>query len=93
MLNLTNIADTADKGGHGYPKLSPEYIISSNPDLIILPGKKSSHIEKIIQRPGWKHISAVKNNKFFQVESDIASRWGPRVPEFANSIVDFLEPN
>ena len=93
MLNLKNIADNADKEGYGYPKLSPEYIISSNPDLIILPGKTSDHIIKMIERPGWKHISAVKNNKFLRVESDVASRWGPRLPEFANSIVDFLEPN
>ena len=93
MLNLTNIADEADKEGYGYPKLSPEYIISSNPDLIILPGKTSDHILKMIERPGWKHISAVKNNKFLRIESDIASRWGPRLTEFANSIVDFLEPN
>lgn len=93
MLNLTNIADEADKEGYGYPKLSPEYIISSNPDLIILPGKTSDHIVKMIKRPGWKHISAVKNNKFLRIESDIASRWGPRLTEFANSIVDFLEPN
>ena len=93
MLNLTNIADNADKGGHGYPKLSPEYIISSNPDIIILPGKNSSYIGRIIERPGWKHISAVKNKKFLRVEPDVASRWGPRVPEFANSIVGFLESN
>lgn len=93
MLNLTNIADNADKGGYGYPKLSPEYIISSNPDVIILPGKNSGYIGKIMKRPGWKHISAVRNKKFLRVEPDIASRWGPRVPEFANSIVGFLESN
>ena len=46
MLNLTNIADNADKEGYGYPKLSPEYIISSNPDVIILPGKNSGYIGK-----------------------------------------------
>ncbi len=93
MLNLKNIADGADKEGYGYPKLSPEYIISSNPDLIILPGKNSNQIIKIMKRPGWDHVNAVKSKKFIRIDRDIASRWGPRVLDFAASIVDFLEPN
>ena len=92
MLNLTNIADSADKGGFGYPKLSPEYIISSNPELIVLPGITKDQLNKIMKRPGWNQVTAVKNDNFLLVESDIASRWGPRVLEFASSIVEFLEP-
>ena len=36
LLGLQNIADQADPDGSGYPQLSQEYIIQSNPDLIFL---------------------------------------------------------
>ena len=91
MLNLINIADKADKARYGYPKLSPEFIIASNPELIVLPGKTENDLKKIMKRPGWKHIDAVKNDKFLRIDSDIASRWGPRVVDFAYSVVKFLE--
>src|SRR5262249_54757002 len=36
LLGLTDIADKADKSGSGYPKLSAEYIVAADPDLIVL---------------------------------------------------------
>ena len=45
LLGIINIADQVDKDGNGYPKLSPEYILLSNPDVIILPGKDFNYIE------------------------------------------------
>ena len=36
VLGLANVADKADKTGSGYPKLSAEYIVASDPDLIVL---------------------------------------------------------
>ena len=87
MLNFINIADQADQEGYGYPKLSPEYILSSNPDLIILPGKDANYIQKIKNRPGWSAISAVRNDAFLLIDPDIGSRWGPRIIDFATAIV------
>ena len=52
---------------------------------------KSEILKKIMKRPGWKHIDAVKNDKFLRIDSDIASRWGPRVVDFAYYVVKFLE--
>ena len=90
-LNFINIADPADKGEHGYPKLSPEHIIASNPDLIITTGENKERILKIKKRPGWKHINAIKNNMLLEIDPDIASRWGPRIINFASDIVNFVE--
>ena len=51
-LNYKNVADKADISNLGYPKLSPELIISENPDLIVLPGKDNKYVEKVKLRPG-----------------------------------------
>ena len=88
-LNYKNVADKADISNLGYPKLSPELIISENPDLIVLPGKDNKYVEKVKLRPGWGYIEAVKKNKFLLTNNDIASRWGPRIINFASILVEY----
>ena len=88
-LNYKNVADKADISNLGYPKLSPELIISENPDLIVLPGKDNKYVEKIKLRPGWSYIEAVKKNNFLLTNNDIASRWGPRILNFASILVEY----
>ena len=87
-LNYKNVADKADISNLGYPKLSPELIISENPDLIVLPGKDNKYVEKVKLRPGWGYIEAVKKNNFLLTNNDIASRWGPRILNFASILVE-----
>ena len=88
-LNYKNVADKADIRNLGYPKLSPELIISENPDLIVLPGKDNKYVEKVKLRPGWGYIEAVKKNNFLLTNNDIASRWGPRILNFASILVEY----
>jgi iron complex transport system substrate-binding protein len=88
-LNYKNVADKADISNLGYPKLSPELIISENPDLIVLPGKDNKYVEKVKLRPGWVYIEAVKKNNFLLTNNDIASRWGPRILNFASILVEY----
>ena len=83
-MNFKNIADSADISGLGYPKLSPELIISENPELIILPGKNEKYSELLKSRSGWSYINAVKENNIILLQKDIASRWGPRILDFIN---------
>jgi iron complex transport system substrate-binding protein len=84
MLGLRNIADAADKTGSGYPELSAEYVVSSDPQLIVLADTKccGQTPAKVGRRAGWGTISAVKNGGVIGVSDDIASRWGPRVVDF-----------
>ena len=88
-LYYKNVADKADISNLGYPKLSPELIISENPDLIVLPGKDNKYVEKVKLRPGWSYIEAVKKNNFLLTNNDIASRWGPRILNFASILVEY----
>jgi iron complex transport system substrate-binding protein len=84
MLGLDNIADAADKTGSGYPELSAEYVVSANPQLIVLADTKccGQTPAKVDKRAGWATISAVQNGGVIGVSDDIASRWGPRVVDF-----------
>ncbi len=82
-LGLRNIADAAARGSGGYPQLSAEYIIESDPDLIFLADTKccGQSPQTVAERPGWDQITAVERGGVVPLDDDVASRWGPRVVE------------
>lgn len=92
LLGLQNIADRAP-GSNDYPKLSAEYIISSNPDLIVLADTVccGQNMATVASRPGWSAISAVKTRSVVPVDDSIASQWGPRIVLFLQAIAAALK--
>jgi iron complex transport system substrate-binding protein len=92
LFGLSNIADTADDPS-GYPQLSQEAIIEADPDLIFLADTKccGQSLETLKARSGWADIAAVKAGHVFEMDDDIASRWGPRVVEYARQVHDALQ--
>jgi iron complex transport system substrate-binding protein len=94
MFGLENIADAADEDGSafGYPQLSSEYIVSADPDLIFLADVLyGESAETVAARPGWDVLTAVQQGNVVELDSDIASRWGPRIVDFAKSVADAVE--
>ena len=88
LFGLTDIADAADKAGSGYPQLSDEYVIAENPDVVVL---SDTHCcgqspKTVAARPGWSNVSAVRHQGVVAVSDDVASRWGPRIVQFAKAI-------
>ena len=88
LLGLKDIADAADKTGSGYPKLSAEYVVAANPDLVVLADTKccGQTAASVKARPGWGSISAVTRGGVVGVSDDVASRWGPRIVEFLRAV-------
>ncbi len=88
LFGFRNIADAADPTHSGYPKLSAEYILNANPDLVVLSDTKccKQSAKTAAARTGWRNISAVKHSRVIGVNDDIASRWGPRVVAFARIV-------
>ncbi|MET0324107.1 MAG: ABC transporter substrate-binding protein [Ilumatobacteraceae bacterium] len=89
LFGLQNIADAADDGT-GYPQLNAETVIAADPDLVFLADTKccGESLETVAARPGWAEMSAVVNGNVFAMDDDIASRWGPRVVEYAQQVHD-----
>lgn len=89
-FGLTSIADKAPgvEKAAGYPQLSAEFIIDADPDIIFAPGGDPAAIRK---RSGWDVVRAVKDTDgIVVVDSNIASRWGPRVADLAEAIATGL---
>jgi iron complex transport system substrate-binding protein len=88
LFGFTNIADAADTTHSGYPKLSAEYIVAANPDIVVLADSVccSQTAGAVAERPGWQQVNAVRRNRVIPVDDSIASRWGPRIVDFARVI-------
>ena len=88
LFGFQNIADAADKAGSGYPQLSNEYVLTQNPQLIVLSDTLCCRqsAKTVAARPGWSGIAAVKDRRVVPVSDDVASRWGPRIVDFAKAV-------
>ncbi|MGW4463901.1 ABC transporter substrate-binding protein [Micromonospora sp. NPDC004704] len=92
LVGLENVADPADADGAkgGYPQLTPEVLVKSDPDLIFLADTRccQQSAETVKARSGWAGVTAVRNNQIVALDDDIASRWGPRVVDLVRAIID-----
>ena len=90
-MGAINIADEADVDGYGYPQLTEEYIVEADPELIVITDLVGSTAEDVAARPGWGDVAAARNGNIVLVNSDIASRWGPRLPQFIAAVAEALQ--
>ncbi len=90
MLGLRDVADAADTTASGFPQLSAEYLVTADPDVIFLADTKccKQDATTLAARPGFAQLKAVKNGNVVLLDDDIASRWGPRVVDFAKAVAD-----
>jgi len=88
QLGMENIADAADKDASGYPQLSAEYVVKADPDLIFLADTKccGQSAKTVAARDGWDGLTAVKTGGVVELDDDVASRWGPRVVDFLQTV-------
>lgn len=96
LFGMKNIADAANKASDGgYPELSEEYIVAARPQIIFLtdnyPSDGGQTPAIVAKRPGWADIPAVKDHEIIPLNDDIASRWGPRLPQLVAAIAQAVD--
>ncbi|MGH3278235.1 MAG: ABC transporter substrate-binding protein [Trebonia sp.] len=96
LFGLKDIADQADKPADGgYPELTQEYIVAARPQVIFLADNQPSDGGQtpaiVAHRPGWSDIPAVQHHAVIGLNDDIASRWGPRLPQLVTEIAQGIE--
>ncbi len=92
LFGLENIADSEDPDGWGYPQLTLEHILDSDPDLIFLADTKccGQTAATVSERPGWGAIKAVTSGGVIEMDDDIASRWGPRIVDYVRVVAEAI---
>ncbi len=88
LLGAENIAAPT---GDAFPQLDAEFIIQSEPDVIILADESyGESLDTVSARAGWDAIPAVVNERVYGIDPDIASRPGPRLAELAQTLAGYL---
>ena len=91
-FGLINIADkAAGADSYGYPQLSAEYVVKTDPDIIFLADAEYGESPATVRaRAGWSGITAVTKKNVFALPNDIPSRWGPRLVDFYRTVAASL---
>lgn len=73
--------------------ISPEEIVSQNPDVIlIMYSYVPDIVESVKNRDGFSDVTAVKEDRVIQVDEDITSRTGPRLALGLEEIAKAIYP-
>ena len=92
-LGVTNIANnTEDPFGSGYPSLTEEQIIESNPEYIVI--GHSDYLNKDLStRMGWEDINAIENSNVYFLDENLANNWGTTTVDLVKQIALTFEEN
>jgi iron complex transport system substrate-binding protein len=95
LFGFRDIADAAGSSGDQYPQLSGEYIIAQNPQIVVLADTRccGQSYGSVAARPGWGTVSAVQHHRVVLANDDVASRWGPRIVQFARTVARIAKQN
>jgi len=90
-IGVENIAGLEeDPFGSGYPALSEEVVIESNPDFIVV--GHSDYLNKDLSiRDGWGNLAAVQNSNVYFLDDTLASNWGTTTVELVRSLSSVFE--
>ncbi|MEX2536705.1 MAG: ABC transporter substrate-binding protein [Trueperaceae bacterium] len=96
LITKAGAENIVDEGMGDFPRLDPEFIVDSAPELIVLgDAPYGESIETLRQRPGWQTIPAVAEERVHELtqeQVDILSRPGPRVAEGVRLLARLFHP-
>ena len=94
MLDVAGGENIVGRTTTAYPKVSLEEVIRKNPEVIMFPIGTTEGIPEAEQQ-GWRKwtgVSAVAQNRLYQVKGELVNRPGPRVIEGIEVLARLLHP-
>ena len=90
LIRLAGGVNVARGLAEEYPRISPEFLVKADPDVIILshcddPGGAVDFVRK---RPGWEQVRAVRTKRVYgDLNMDLLLRPGPRLADGLEQLV------
>jgi iron complex transport system substrate-binding protein len=78
MIELAGGKSITASYSKAYFNCSLEWVLTHPPDLLVLCKIPERRAEELLERPGWEKLEAVKNKRFYSVDTDLVCRMGPR---------------
>lgn len=94
MIGLAGGVNVAAQAGVAYPRLSMETVLKEDPEVLIFPSGEVETVPRSEQQQWrrWDSLSAVKQQRFHEVSSNLLNRPGPRVIEGLEQLVRAIHP-
>lgn len=95
MLQEAGGDNIAARATAAYPKVSLEEVIRKDPEVIIFPVGTTEGIPEAEQQQWrkWKGLSAVSQDRLYQVKAELVNRPGPRVIDGVQLLASLLHPD
>lgn len=78
----------------GWPMLTEEQVVGSNPDVILLTyNYVDKAVESTLTRSGWEEVTAIKEKRVYLINGDTISRPGPRLMDALEEIAKKVYPD
>jgi iron complex transport system substrate-binding protein len=90
---LVSIADGVADASGGYPQLSAEFVLDADPDVVFVAyaGGDAPTAASVAARPGWDTMAAVRDGRVVVLDSDVSSRWGPRLVDLLVAVREAID--
>lgn len=94
MIALAGAVNIAHDAANEYPELTSEFIIASDPDIIIytVGVMTTTNATEISGREGWDQITAVAEGEIYSIDDNLMSRYGPRIVEGLEELAKLIHP-
>jgi iron complex transport system substrate-binding protein len=94
MLELAGGENIVGRTSTAYPKVSLEEVLRRDPEVLLFPVGTSEGIPEAEQQQWrkWTSLSAVSQNRLYQVKGEFVNRPGPRVIEGVEILAQLFHP-
>jgi len=95
LIGMAGGENVAGKAPGPWVQLSIEQIVSSDPEIIILPaahGTVFTSPDVLKEHPVWREVSAVKQDNIYSIDGDLVDGYGPRIVQGLKEIARIIHP-
>lgn len=94
MIGLAGGVNIASQAGMAYPRLSIETVLKEDPEVLVFPIGETEAVSRSEQQQWrrWDTLSAVKQQRFHDVASNLLNRPGPRVVDGLEQLARAIHP-
>ncbi len=94
IIDLAGGINIGPKDRKGYFLFNLEEVLVKNPDVLIFASEMGENGVAAEQKrwKQWTHLSAVKNNRLYSIDSNLLHRPGPRIVDALETLAHLLHP-
>ncbi len=95
LITMAGGENIAAQAPSAYPQFSLEEVVSSDPEIIILPAKHGAAFtspETLKAHPAWRGITAVRQDRIYTIDGDLVDRSGPRIVQGLKEMAKIIHP-